>query len=97
MAYKRISPQPVTEGGTGVKTVTGVLIGNGTSSISGNAVTRYYTLVGGASNAISSIAPSATSGIPLISNGSSANPSSLVSSFTRLVNASSSIPRISDS
>ena len=75
MAYKRISPQPVTEGGTGVKTVTGVLIGNGTSSISGNAVTRYYTLVGGASNAISSIAPSATSGIPLISNGSSANPS----------------------
>jgi hypothetical protein len=56
-------------------TLTGVLIGNGTSAVTGNAVTQYYTLVGGASNAISSVAPSATSGVPLISGGSSANPS----------------------
>jgi hypothetical protein len=75
MAYKRISPSPVVEGGTGAQTLTGVLIGNGTSAVTGNAVTQYNTLVGGASNAISSIAPSATSGVPLVSGGSSANPS----------------------
>jgi hypothetical protein len=62
-------------GGTGAISLTGVLIGNGTSPVTGNAITQYYTLVGGASNAISSIAPSATSGVPLISGGSSANPS----------------------
>lgn len=75
MAYKRISPMPVVEGGTGAQTLTGVLIGNGTSAVTGNAVTQYDVLVGGASNAISSVAPSATSGVPLISGGSSANPS----------------------
>lgn len=65
----------VAGGGTGAVTLTGVLIGNGTSAVTGNAVTQYDVLVGGASNAISSIAPSATSGVPLISSGSSANPS----------------------
>lgn len=74
MAYKRISPIPVVEGGTGAQTVTGVVIGNGTSAMTGNAVTQYNTLIGGASNAISSVAPSATSGVPLISQGSSSNP-----------------------
>ena len=40
MAYKRISPQPVTEGGTGAQTFTahGVLIGEGTSAITPTAV-----------------------------------------------------------
>ena len=75
MSYKKLSPSPVVEGGTGAQTLTGVLIGNGTSAVTGNAVTQYDTLVGGASNAISSIAPSATAGVPLVSGGSSANPS----------------------
>lgn len=40
MAYKRISPQPVAEGGTGAITLTahGVLIGEGTSAITPTAV-----------------------------------------------------------
>ena len=40
MAYKRISPQPVVEGGTGASTLTshGVLIGEGTSAITPTAV-----------------------------------------------------------
>lgn len=75
MSYKRVSPQPVVEGGTGAQTLTGVLIGSGTSAISGNAITQYDVLVGGASNAISSVAPSSTSGVPLVSGGSSSNPS----------------------
>jgi hypothetical protein len=74
MSYKRISPIPVAEGGSGALTLTGVLIGNGTSAFTGNTVTQYDVLVGGASNAISSIAPSSTSGVPLISQGSSSNP-----------------------
>lgn len=40
MAYKRISPQPVIEGGTGAQTLTahGVLLGEGTSAIAATAV-----------------------------------------------------------
>src|SRR6185369_10919632 len=74
MAYKRISPQPVVEGGTGAQTLTGVVIGNGTSALTGNAVTQHDILVGGASNAITSVAPSATSGVPVISQGAAADP-----------------------
>lgn len=73
-AYKRISPQPVVEGGTGALTLTGVLTGNGTSAITANAVTQYGTVVAGASNAVSSIAPSATTGVPYISQGAASNP-----------------------
>ena len=65
----------VKNGGTGAATLTGVLIGNGTSAVTGNAITQYDVLVGGVTNAISSIAPSATSGIPLVSGGAAANPS----------------------
>jgi hypothetical protein len=75
MSFKRQSPQPVVEGGTGAQTLTGVLTGNGTSAVTANAVSQYTTLVAGASNAVSGVAPSATAGIPLVSNGSSANPS----------------------
>lgn len=74
MSYKRISPMPVVEGGSGAQTLTGVLTGNGTSAFTANAVTQYYTLVAGASNAVGAIAPSATSGIPYISQGSASNP-----------------------
>jgi hypothetical protein len=57
MAYKRNSPAPVNEGGTGLVTATAhdVLIGAGTS-------------------AIGLVAPSATSGVPLISQGAAADP-----------------------
>lgn len=68
------TPVLVTNGGTGATTLTGVLIGNGTLAVTGNPVTQFDVLVGGASNAIGSIAPSSTSGVPLISQGSAANP-----------------------
>ncbi len=64
----------VTNGGTGAATLTGVLTGNGTSAITANTVTQYGTVIAGASNAVSSVAPSATSGVPYISQGASANP-----------------------
>lgn len=73
MSYKRISPQPVVEGGTGAQTLTGVLIGNGTSAVTGNAVTQYDVLVGGASNAISSVGPGTALQV-LQSGGNAANP-----------------------
>lgn len=64
----------VAGGGTGATTLTGVLIGNGTSAVTGQAITQHDLLVGGSSNAITSVAPSATSGIPVISQGASADP-----------------------
>ena len=64
----------VAGGGTGATTLTGVLTGNGTSAFTASPVTQYGTVVAGTSNAVSSIAPSATSGVPYISQGSSANP-----------------------
>ncbi len=64
----------VAGGGTGAVTLTGVLIGNGTSAVTASTITQYGTVVAGASNTVSSIAPSATSGIPYISQGASANP-----------------------
>jgi hypothetical protein len=64
---------PVAGGGTGATTLTGVLIGNGTSAVTGNANVQFDVLVGGASNAITSISPN-TSGFVLTSNGTSANP-----------------------
>jgi hypothetical protein len=73
-SYKRRSPMPVTEGGTGAQTLTGVLTGNGTSAITANAVTQYNVIVGGASNAVGSVSPSATTGVPLVSQGAAANP-----------------------
>jgi len=48
---------------------------DGAGTFSGVTVSQYSTLVGAASNGITSVAPSSTSGIPLVSNGSSANPS----------------------
>lgn len=53
-------------------TITGVLSGNGTA-ISGSAVTQYDVLVGGASNAISSVGPG-SAGQVLQSAGNAANP-----------------------
>lgn len=54
-------------------TATGVLSGNGTA-ISGSAITQHDVLVGGASNAVTSVSPS-TAGFVLTSNGTSSDPS----------------------
>ncbi len=53
-------------------TITGVLSGNGTA-ISGSAVSQYDVLVGGATNAISSVGPG-SAGQVLQSAGNAANP-----------------------
>lgn len=74
MAYKRISPTPVVEGGTGASTLTGVVTGNGTSAMSANAVTQFAVLLGGASNAVANVASVGTSGQVLTSNGAGSNP-----------------------
>lgn len=64
----------VPNGGTGVGTLTGVVTGNGIAAFTASPVTQYNVLVGAASNAITSIAPTATSGVPLISQGAAADP-----------------------
>lgn len=64
----------VARGGTGASTLTGLLTGNGTSAITATAITQFNVLTGGASNAPNSVAPSATSGIPLISQGAASQP-----------------------
>lgn len=64
----------VSEGGTGVSSVTGILTGNGTSAITGNAVSQYAVLVGGASNAVDEVASVGTSGQVLTSNGAGSKP-----------------------
>lgn len=68
-----VAPVTVPNGGTGVTTITGVITGNGTSAFTGSAVTQYDVLVGAAANAISSVGPG-SSGQPLLSGGSGANP-----------------------
>jgi trimeric autotransporter adhesin len=64
----------VANGGTGATTLTGVLVGHGTGAITGNTVTQHDVLVGGASNAITSVSPS-TAGFVLTSNGAGSDPS----------------------
>lgn len=73
MAYEGAHPIPVKSGGTGAATLTGVLTGNGTSAVTASTVTQYNVLVGGASNALTSIAPGAA-GQALLSAGAAANP-----------------------
>jgi hypothetical protein len=60
-------------------TITGLLSGNGTA-ISGSAITQYDVLVGGASNAVSSVGPG-TAGQILQSGGNAANPSYSTSTY----------------
>lgn len=74
MSYEGPHPIPVKSGGSGSASLTGVLSGNGTTPFTASAVTQFNVLVGGASNAITSIAPSATSGVALISQGAASNP-----------------------
>jgi hypothetical protein len=74
----------VSHGGTGATTLTGVLIGNGTSAVTGNAVTNHSVIVGGASNALTSLTVG-TNGQVLVGS-SAANPV-----FATLTSSDSSI------
>lgn len=52
------------------------IVGNTGTAFTGTAVTQYNVVVGGAtSSTLANVTPSATSGVPLISGGSAANPS----------------------
>lgn len=53
---------------------TGIVKYDGAGTFSATTVTQHDLLIGGASNAITSVAPSSTSGVPVISQGSSADP-----------------------
>ncbi len=74
MSYNGPLPQVVKAGGTGASTLTGLLTGSGTSAIVGTAITQYNVITGGATNLPNSVAPSATSGVPLISQGAASQP-----------------------
>ena len=50
----------VANGGTGAATLTGVLTGNGTSTVTANAVTQHGVVLGGASNAVASLGVAST-------------------------------------
>lgn len=52
----------------------GVVSYDGAGIFTGSTLTQHDVLVGGSSNAITSVAPSATSGVPLISQGASSDP-----------------------
>lgn len=54
--------------------VTGIVKADGSGDFTGLTTTQYNVQVGAATNGLTSIAPSATSGIALISQGAGANP-----------------------
>lgn len=72
MAYKRISPQPVVEGGTGAQTLTshGVLLGNTTSAVTATTAGATGTVLIGTTSSAPSF--SATPTVTSISFGGSA-------------------------
>lgn len=72
-AYKRVSPQPVAEGGTGATTLTahGVLLGEGTSAITPTAVgTNGQVLVGSSAADPGWVTPTAGTGLSVTANAS---------------------------
>lgn len=54
--------------------VTGLVKADGSGGFTGVTTTQHDLLIGAASNGITSVAPSATSGVPVISQGASADP-----------------------
>lgn len=56
-------------------TSAGIVVFDGTATFTADTTTNHNVLVGATSNGITNVAPSSTSGIPLVSNGSSADPS----------------------
>jgi hypothetical protein len=75
-----ITDLAVADGGTGASTLTGVLTGNGTSAITGNAVTQYAVVIGGASNAVASTSVG-SAGQVLQSSGAGVNPAYSTATF----------------
>lgn len=69
MSYNGPDPFPVHTGGTGANTLTGVLTGNGTSAITGHAVTQHSLLLAGASNVVDSLGVATNGQIPIGSTG----------------------------
>lgn len=72
MAYKRISPQPVDEGGTGASTLTdhGVLVGSGTSAITPlSAATNGQLLIGSTGADPSVAAPTSSDSLLTVTGG----------------------------
>lgn len=67
------TPLSVPHGGTAAVTLTGVLTGNGTAAVTGNAVTQYAVVIGGASNAVASTVVG-VAGQVLQSSGPGVNP-----------------------
>ncbi len=55
-------------------TATGIVTADGNGVYTGSAVTQFGTVIAGAANAVTSVAPSATVGVPLISAGAASNP-----------------------
>jgi len=74
MAYNGPLPQVVNAGGSGANTLTGVLTGNGTSAFTASTITQHAILLGGASNAVGSLADVAVNQV-VISGGVAADPS----------------------
>src|ERR1700690_156390 len=52
----------------------GIVVFDGTATFSADTTTNHNVLGGAASNGITNVAPSATSGVPLISQGAAADP-----------------------
>lgn len=66
---------PATPGNAINVTAAGLVKFDGSATFASTAITQHDVLVGGASNSVTSVAPSATSGVPLVSGGASADPS----------------------
>lgn len=66
-----LTPNPITSSGSVALTIPVVVSSGGTGL---TAVTAHYLPIGNGTSAITLLAPSATSGVPLISQGSSADP-----------------------
>lgn len=52
----------------------GIAVYDGAGNFTADTTTQYNLLIGAASNGIANVAPSATSGVPVISQGNAANP-----------------------
>lgn len=66
---------PVSKGGSGVATLTGVLVGNGTSAITGTAITQGDLFIGTGTNTLTALAKDANATRYLSNQGTSNNPS----------------------
>lgn len=65
---------PVANGGTGAATLTGVLVGNGTSAITGTAIAQGDLFYGSAVNTLTALAKNTTATRYLSNTGTSNNP-----------------------